>query len=322
MTKQRKALKHFDTGRIDFMGKGPLMGILSLIMVVGSLVVISVKGFNYGIDFAGGTEVQVKFDQPVQTAELRKELDVLGYGGASVQKFGEDNEFLLRFEVVQAQTEKEANAASELRIRTVVDGLKKRYADKGLDIRRVDSVGPQIGEELKRNGLLAAFYSFIIILIYVGLRFDFKYSPGAVLCLVHDTIITLGIFALLGKQVNVQIMAAVLTIIGYSLNDTIINFDRIRENEGLFRDEDLKGLINRSVNDVLSRTILTSGTTLLSVGALYFLAGGVIADFAFTLGIGIIVGTYSSIYVAAPLVLLFQRMQDKRTLVTTAAKLG
>lgn len=319
MSKQVKAPKKFDQGRFDFMGKGPMFGALSLFLVIASLVVIATKGFNYGIDFAGGTEVQVKFALPVTTAEIRSEIEKLGIAGASVQKFGEDSEYLLRFEAVRGGSEKQENEATEARNKKVIEGIKTQFADRGPDIRRVDSVGPQIGEELKRNGILAAFYSFLLILVYVGLRFDFKYAPGAVICLVHDTIITLGIFAALGKQVNVQIMAAILTIIGYSLNDTIINFDRVRENEALFRDEDLKAVINRSVNDVLSRTILTSGTTLLSVAALYFLAGGVIEDFAFTLGIGIIVGTYSSIYVASPLLLLFDRLQAKKRHVVATA---
>ena len=179
-------------------------------------------------------------------------------------------------------------------------------------IRRVDSVGPQIGSELKRNGVLAAFYCLLMILIYVGLRFDYKYAPGAVFCLFHDAIITLGIFSLFGREVNVQTLAAILTIIGYSLNDTIVNFDRVRENVTVYRDHNFYTVMNRSLNDVLSRTLLTSVTTLLAVAAMYFLAGGVIRDFAFTLGIGIIVGTYSSIYVASPITLVMDRIQRNR----------
>ncbi len=319
MAKHKTLHKQFDQGRFDFMGKGPLFVAISILSVLASLVLIATQGLKYGIDFVGGTEIQVKFSEAISTGELRDELAKMGFKDAAVQKFGSDNEYLLRFEAPRSTNDKEANVFAEQMIDKVTTGIRTDFAKYGPDIRRVDSVGPQIGAELKRNGLLAAFYSFLIILIYVGLRFDFKYAPGAVLCLVHDAIITLGIFALLGKQVNVQIMAAILTIIGYSINDTIINYDRVRENEALYRDADIKALINRSVNDVLSRTILTAGTTLLSVGALYFLAGGVIEDFALTLGIGVIVGTYSTVYVASPLLMFFDRLQSKRP-VAVAAK--
>jgi preprotein translocase subunit SecF len=188
-------------------------------------------------------------------------------------------------------------------------GLEKSFSDKGLEVRRVDSVGPAIGAELKRNGILAALYSFLVILIYVAVRFDYKYAPGAVLCLVHDSLFTLGIFSLIGKEVNTQIMAAVLTLIGYSLNDTIVTFDRIRETAPKNRDKSLKYIINRAINDMLGRTILTAGTTLLACTALYIAAGGVIEDIAFTLIIGILIGTYSSIYVAAPLILVMDKVQ-------------
>ena len=153
-----------------------------------------------------------------------------------------------------------------------------------------------------------------MILIYVGLRFDYKYAPAAVLCLFHDAIVVLGVFSLIGHEVNVTILAAILTIIGYSLNDTIVNFDRIRENEEVFKGKALDLIVNRSINDVLSRTILTSLTTMLAVLSLYFLAGGVITDFALALGIGVVVGTYSSIYVASPIVLLVQKFMDKKAM--------
>ena len=161
----------------------------------------------------------------------------------------------------------------------------------------------------KKNGLLAVLYSLIIILIYVGIRFDFQYAPPAVICLFHDAIITLGIFALLAREVNVQTLAAVLTIIGYSLNDTIVTFDRIRENVKAYRDMTFRDIINKSLNDVLSRTMLTSITTMLAVLAMLVFASGVIRDFAFTLAIGVVVGTYSSVFIASPLVLAFDRMK-------------
>lgn len=303
--------KKSDEGvRFDFLSKSSLFGVVSVVLVVASLLVIFSRGFNYGIDFSGGTEIQVKFDSSVTADRLRGFTEENGYSKAMVQSFGDGgHEFLIRLSSLQGKTEKETNEMINAMIHKITNGLNTTFTTEKPNIRRVDSVGPQIGSELKRNGLLSAFYALLIILIYVGLRFDYKYAPGAVICLFHDAIITMGIFSLFGREVNVQTMAAILTIIGYSLNDTIINYDRIRENITLYRDSDLRYIINRSVNDVLSRTILTSFTTILAVAAMYFLAGGVIQDFAFTLGIGIIVGTYSSIYVANPLVLMMDRWQ-------------
>ena len=307
----RTGRRHLNHGRFDFLRASKIWGVFSIIVVFISLLVISVRGFVYGIDFAGGTEVQVQFNQTVEAGRVRSFTEEMGYRGASVQSIGEDNEFLIRLESVQGKTEKETNQLLNSMIRKVTEGLSGTFQGEGATIRRVSSVGPQIGTELKRNGLLAAFYSLLMILMYVGLRFDYKYAPGAVFCLFHDTIVTLGIFSLFGREVNVQTMAAILTIIGYSLNDTIVTFDRIRENSPLYRDQTFVFVINKSLNDVLSRTLLTSITTMLAVAAMYFVAGGVIQDFAFTLGIGVIVGTYSSIFVASPLVLFVDRLQSK-----------
>ena len=298
-------------GRFAFMKVAPLFSVVSLVTVVLCLGVIFSKGFQYGIDFAGGTEMQVQFASKPPVSEIRNFLETL-VGSVVVQNFGEDNEVLIRMQMAQAETEKEMNQKNNERISQVTSGLVDKFQLGDAAIRRVDSVGPQIGSELKTNGLLAVLYSLIMILVYVGLRFDYKYAPGAVICLFHDAMITLGIFSILGKEVNVQILAAILTIIGYSLNDTIVNFDRIRENEQIFKGKSLSFIINRSINDVLSRTLLTSITTMLAVVALYSFAGaGVIRDLAFTLGIGVVVGTYSSIYVASPLVMLTDRLSKQ-----------
>ncbi len=310
-TKENKGNRGMnDPGRFDFMGVAPGFSILSLILVLASSTVILNKGFKYGIDFAGGTEVQIQFEEQPPVAEIRSFLENL-VGNVVVQTLGKNNEILIRMQMAEGEDEKEVNEKNNERIKNVTEGLVKQFQLKQNAIRRVDSVGPQIGEELKTNGLLAIVYSLIMILIYVGLRFDYKYAPGAVLCLFHDTIITLGIFSILDKEVNVQILAAILTIIGYSLNDTIVNFDRIRENEYVYKGKKLTFIINRSINDVLSRTMLTSITTLLAVMALYTFAGGVIEDLAFTLGIGVVVGTYSSVYVASPLVILTEDLSKK-----------
>lgn len=299
-------------GKINFTGQAPLMAVISAIGVVLALGLIFTKGFTYGIDFAGGTEVQVQFTEAVEVAQVRQFTDDLGYKNATVQAFGEDNEFLIRLEAAKGKDDKETNKMNNETIQKVTEALKAQMPLAADGIRRVDSVGPQIGDELKRNGLLAVFYCLLMILIYVGLRFDYKYAPGAVLCLFHDAIIVLGVFSLIEHEVNVTILAAILTIIGYSLNDTIVNFDRIRENEDVYKGKALDMIVNRSINDVLSRTILTSVTTMLAVLCLYFLAGGVITDFALALGIGVVVGTYSSIYVASPIVLVVQKMMDNR----------
>ncbi len=296
-----------DPGRFAFMKVAPAFSIVSLVLIVLCAGIILSNGFKYGIDFAGGTEVQVQFASKPPVGEIRNFLESL-VGSVMVQTLGENNEVLIRMKMAEGEDEKEVNEKNNERIASVTTGLIDNFSLNQESIRRVDSVGPQIGAELKTKGLLAVVYSLIMILIYVGLRFDYKYAPGAVICLFHDAIITLGIFSLLGKEVNVQILAAILTIIGYSLNDTIVNFDRIRENEHVFKGKDLPFIINRSVNDVLSRTVLTSVTTLLAVIALYAFAGGVIEDLAFTLGIGVVVGTYSSIYVASPLVILTDRL--------------
>ncbi|MBE8163128.1 MAG: protein translocase subunit SecF [Bdellovibrionaceae bacterium] len=277
--------------QINFLKLTPLFLSISSLLVIFSFFIIAKNGFNYGVDFAGGTEIQVQFNQPVTDASIRQFLSTQKIKNFNVQSFDEKNEFLIRLD-----------ALSDLKLKKLTSNFKSTFSSKGFVMRRVDSVGPQIGSELKKKGLLALFYSLLIILIYVGLRFDYEYAPGAVICLFHDVVITLGIFSLLQREVNLQTLAAVLTIIGYSLNDTIVTFDRIRENIALYRDKTFSWIINSSLNDVLSRTILTSLTTSMAVFAMYFWADGVIRDFAFTLGIGVIVGTYSSIYIASPLV--------------------
>ncbi len=301
------------SGRFDFVGKNKIFGALSALLLVAAIAAIATKGLNYGIDFAGGTEVQVKFSESVEASKIRALLKENGVESAQVQRFGDENEYLIRFETLVGKTDQETNKLTADRIGAITNGLKSSFASIAPDIRRVDSVGPQIGDQLKRNGVLAVFYSLLLILIYVGLRFDYNFAPGAVVCLFHDSLITLGVFAIMGKEINVQILAAVLTIIGYSLNDTIVVFDRIRENIGTFKNNRLPWVINRSINDTLSRTMLTSVTTLLAVAALILFAGGVIADFAFALAIGVLVGTYSSVYIASPLVIQFEKLKGAKS---------
>ena len=309
----KKVEKKEDAGTFDFLKVSSTFATISVVVTVVALIVILTKGFTYGIDFAGGTEVQVKFNTNVEASLVRKFTVDQGFKNAVVQSFGESNEYLIRLESVEGKTDKETNQLLNTMLTKIKAGLEKDFSEQGALVRRVESVGPQVGSELKRNGLLAVFYSLLMILIYVGLRFDYKYAPGAVFCLFHDAAITLGIFALFGREVNVQTMAAILTLIGYSLNDTIVTFDRIRENAITYRDSTFSFIVNRSLNDVLSRTLLTSVTTMIAVVAMYIFAVGVIKDFAFTLGLGVLIGTYSSMYVASPLVLFADKLQKNKS---------
>ena len=201
-------------GRFDFVGKIGLFGGLSAIFVVVSLIFLAIHGIPYGIDFAGGTEIQVKFGTPVSIDQVRAMADKQGLLNVGVQGFGDQSEYIIRFQTSKGKTDKETNEQQNQGVARLKDSLQSQFSAQQPEIRRVDSVGPQVGAELKRNGFLAVFYCLLVILIYVGLRFDYKYAPGAVICLAHDAIITLGIFVAVGKEVNVPILAAILTLIG------------------------------------------------------------------------------------------------------------
>jgi preprotein translocase subunit SecF len=296
-------------GRFDFVGKVGFFGGISLLLVVISMMYLAVRGINYGIDFKGGTEVQVKFSQPVTIDQIRDSVHGLPLGEVGVQAFGEGSEFIIRFQGVAGATDKETNENLNKSIVSLKEKITTTFSAQTPDIRRVDTVGPQVGGELKRSGFLAVFYCLLVILIYVALRFDYKYSPGAVICLFHDAVITLAIFILVGKEVNIPILAAILTLMGFSLNDTIVVFDRIRETEHTYKDKGFTFIINKAINDMLGRTIITSGTVFVSSLCLFIFANGVVADIAFAICVGIIFGTYSSIYVAAPLILLFEKLK-------------
>lgn len=303
---------HFsDFGKFDFMKIAPIMGAISAITFVVALAFIFTKGFDYGIDFAGGTEIQAKFAQAPDVAKIRSSLETAGIQGLTVQSFGTENEVLIRMQQSKAKDSVEANKMNQASISKVTEVLKSELALPEDGIRRVDSVGPQVGSELKQQALLSIFYSLLVILIYVGLRFDFRYSPGAVICLFHDTIVVLGIFSILGKEINVQVLAGILTLIGYSINDTIVVYDNIRANEPIYKEKGLNFVINRSMNEMLVRTVLTGCTTISTCVFLYFMGSGVIQDIAFTLLLGVLLGTYSSIYVASPLIPITEHFMKK-----------
>lgn len=296
-------------GRFDFVKNIGLFGGVSAALVVISLVYLAVRGINYGIDFRGGTEIQVKFGESVAIDDLRKSSEKLNIGDIGIQSFGESNEFIIRFQGKAGATDKETNDILNASIAKVKSMIETDFGTQKPDIRRVDSVGPQVGAELKKNGFLSVFYCLLVILIYISLRFDYKYSPGAVICLIHDAVITLGVFVFVGKEVNVPILAAILTLIGFSLNDTIVVFDRIRETEEHYKNKPMSFIINKAINDMLGRTIITSGTVFTSALCLFLFSGGTVGDIAFALCVGIFFGTYSSVYVAAPFIIIFEKLK-------------
>lgn len=312
MAAKKQTDKNDSWGRFDFLGPAKYITIATIILVVVALVLIAAKGLNYGVDFKGGIEVQVQFAQEVEANKMRDFMTEIGYPNANVQGLGDaKKEYLLRVESKGA-TDDEANAFITTTVEKIKSELATRFQSQGPDVRRVDTVGPQVGAELKRNGMLAGFYCLLLILIYVGLRFDYRFAPGAVFCLFHDAIITIGIYSLLDWEFTTQTLAAVLTIIGYSLNDTIVIFDRIRENVSIHRDKSLYWISNRSINETLSRTILTYITTCLALVSMFIFADGVIKDFAMTMLIGMFLGAYSTIYVATPLMLFADGLQKSR----------
>ena len=274
---------------IDFLGKRRTAAMLSGgAILIGLLSLLANGGPRLGIDFTGGTLAQIQFAAPIELSELRERLLDQGFNRPAIQRFGTGNEILIRVPAEEGGT----NTSPRLRA---------AFAGLDFEIRRMDSVGPKIGGELKWAALKAIFFALLGILIYISLRFDRYYALGAVVALAHDVLITLGIFSLLNLELDLAIVAAFLTIVGYSLNDTIVVFDRIRENVHNDRKADFFTTVNRSINQTLSRTIITSLTTFTVVLTLYLVGGEVIKYFALALIIGIIVGTYSSIYVASPL---------------------
>ena len=296
--------------KIDFIGKRRLAALLSGLLLLTSVAAVWVNGVRLGIDFAGGTEVQLEFAQgvPASDGAIRDVLtEALEIAEPSVIRYGEpeNNEFLIKFKG-------DINSVSEVGGQEGVDlitklGLALEGAIGSVAIERVEFVGPRVGAELRVDGLKSLFYASLAILIYIAFRFNPRFAPGAIVAVLHDLSITAGIFVILGMEFDLRILAAMLAILGYSLNDTIIIYDRIRENMELHTSIDLPEVLNQSVNQTLSRTVLTSGTTLAALLSLYFLGGPVIQPFAFAMILGVIVGTYSSIYIAAPVLLMLER---------------
>ncbi len=276
----------------DFMGKRKLALVMSLILVIISIGSLATRGLNFGIDFTGGTLIEVGYNNTVDLGDVRETLADAGYGDAIAQHFGTSKDVLIR---VPPHGEKsDADLSND-----VLDALHAAAGSDEVEMRRVEFVGPQVGDELTEDGGLAMIYALFGILIYVTLRFEKRFAVGSVAALVHDVVITLGIFSLLQLEFDLTTLAAILAVIGYSLNDTIVVFDRIRENFRKMRKGTPVEIANRSINQMLSRTLVTSITTLFVLLALFVLGGAIIHSFATALIIGIVVGTYSSVYVAS-----------------------
>ncbi|HOC75078.1 MAG TPA: protein translocase subunit SecF [Deltaproteobacteria bacterium] len=292
--------------RVDFIGYRKYAYILSGILIAISLAsLFFIRGLNYGIDFAGGLELQVAFKDSVETGDVRNAMRTVGLEQAAIQSVsgGEANEFLIRMHQIEEDPTKSISTVAE-------NALFQAFGKEKVDIRRAEVVGAAVSKDLKTKGLLSILYACIGLLVYIWIRFELSYSVGAIAALVHDVIITMGLFSLLQKEMSLTIIAALLTIVGYSLNDTIVIFDRIRENikkqTGSF---DLASLMSDSISQTLSRTVLTSLTVFLVALCLFLLGGNVIHDFAFAMLVGVVVGTYSSMYIASPIVLLFSRVK-------------
>lgn len=277
---------------INFMGMRKPAMIISTILIIISLASLVVNKLNVGIDFTGGSVIELGYPQSVDLVPLRQALEDGGYKDSIVQHFGSAKEVLIRLAPREGQDEAELSSQ-------VISLLEEQNSSSKLDVRRVDFVGPQVGEELRDDGGLAVLYALIAILVYVSLRFEYRFSLGAVAALIHDVVITLGVFSLLQLDFDLTVLAALLAVIGYSLNDTIVVFDRIRENFRKIRKKLPLEIINISINETISRTLMTSLTTLLVLISLYVFGGEVIESFALALIIGVVVGTYSSIYVAS-----------------------
>lgn len=305
-------MEWFKDSNIDFQHlRRPAMSLSALAILIGIISIILHGGPNYSIDFLGGTSIQLRFEKPVSEGEVRDALTEINLSGSEVKRISEigaEPEILIRIKKTDI---------SETTIDQIKSAISSSLPENPFEVRSIDAVGPKIGAELRTQAILATLVALGGILIYISIRFEFIFALAAVLALFHDVLITLGIFSLLGKEVSLAIVAAFLTIVGYSLNDTIVVFDRIRENLKRLRAKPLEEIINTSINQTLSRTIITGLTTLFAVVILYVFGGSVIRDFAFAIILGVVIGTYSSIYIASPVLVEWgaraEKLKKKRT---------
>jgi preprotein translocase subunit SecF len=310
---------------IDFVGKRLYFFVLSLVGIGLSVLSFLWPGPNWGIDFAGGTEIRVRFAQPTDIKRIRSAIDSLGLGETQIQNLKpalaeqqkENQDFLIRVE----ELAKEEDAGTVQAGKLIGEKLSGTFGKDSFQILAINYVGPRVGKELRVSGVKALIYAMLGILVYVAIRFEFSYALGAVLAVFHDAIISAGFYNLVQREWSLVIIAGLLTIIGYSVNDTIVIFDRIRENIKRGRRGNLRQIINQSINETLSRTILTNFATFLAILALTIFGSGVIRDFSVLMTFGMVVGTYSTIYIASSLVLVFEDLRGKKTVIERPKKL-
>ena len=286
---------------INFVSKFKIANIASITIFILSAIFIVFKGLNYGIDFKGGTLIELRAEKKLETSSIRETLNLMDLGDVNVKKFGKDGDYLIK---IEQKSNKNSNIIGE---------IKKNLStnlNTNVDFRRVETVGPKVSSELLKSSIIAISLALAAMLFYIWIRFEWQFSIGSIIALFHDVIITLGIFSFLSLEINLSIIAAVLTIVGYSMNDTVVIYDRIRENLFKYTKISISDIANLSVNETLSRTIITSVTTLLALFSIYILGGEILRGFSFAMILGVIIGTYSSIFVASP-ILKFLRVSSK-----------
>ena len=283
--------------KINFVSKFKNANIVSIVLFILSIIFIYFKGLNYGIDFKGGTLIELRTDKSVEASSIRDSLNSMSLGDINVKKFGKDGDYLIKVE------QKNSNNSD------LIPKIKEKLSNNlntDVDFRRVENVGPKVSSELLESSVIAITLALAAMLFYIWVRFEWQFSLGSIIALFHDVVITLGIFSVLALEINLSIIAAVLTIVGYSMNDTVVIYDRIRENLFKYTKISISDVSNLSINETLTRTIITSVTTLLALFSIYILGGEILRGFSFAMILGVIIGTYSSIFVASPILKFFR----------------
>ena len=282
---------------INFVSQFKKANIISIILFTLSILLVFFKGLNYGIDFKGGTLIELRTEKSIKASSIRDTLSSMNLGDVNVKKFGKDGDYLIKVEQKESNNNK------------LIPEIKKKLTDNlnaEIDFRRVENVGPKVSAELLESSIIAISLALAAMLFYIWIRFEWQFSVGSIVALFHDVVITLGIFSLLSLEINLSIIAAVLTIVGYSMNDTVVIYDRIRENLFKYTKISISDIANLSINETLARTIITSVTTLLALVSIYTLGGEILRGFSFAMILGVIIGTYSSIFVASPILKFFK----------------
>ncbi len=303
-----------DNTNVDFLGKKTMAFLLSGALIIASIILIFSKGLNFGVDFTGGIVIEVRPTEITELSAVRKLLTIPELGEISLQTVGDKGDIMIR--LGQQENSKEGRDKAIVLVKSI---LNKEFGFTDINYLKTDFVGPQVGQELIEDGALSLLLAVLAIMIYIWLRFDWQFGVGAIIALFHDVILTLGLFVISGIEFNLTSIAAVLTIIGYSINDTVVIYDRVRENLRRYKKMQLHELLNISINDTLSRTILTAGTTMAALIALVWMGGDVIKGFSISVLFGVIVGTYSSIFVATP-ILIFMNIRGEEAIVGNHSK--